>query len=175
MKHVKKHWSILLVVAFVSALGWSTVPSSAHAVAAAPTTATAGSLPVINSLFESRVVTLTNQRRAARGCPPLRVRSTLRYAARKHTIAMAKAGVLSHRLSGEPRLGRRITLAGYRDWRIVAENIAAGFLSPSSVVRAWMRSPGHRANILDCRLRHIGVGVALHGTRLWWTQNFGRR
>ena len=47
--------------------------------------------------------------------------------------------------------------------------------APAAVVRAWMASPGHRANILNCRLRHLGVGVALSRGQLWWTQDFGRK
>lgn len=66
-------------------------------------------------------------------------------------------------------------MAGYRSWRKVAENIAVGYATPASVVKAWISSPGHRRNILDCSLRHIGVGVVLRGLVLWWTQDFGRR
>ena len=60
-------------------------------------------------------------------------------------------------------------------WRRVAENVAMGYGSPKAVMQAWMASPGHRANILDCRLRHLGVGVVLQGDQVWWTQDFARR
>jgi uncharacterized protein YkwD len=39
-----------------------------------------------------------------------------------------------------------------------------------------MRSPGHRANILNCRLRQLGVGYASNSAstyRTYWTQDFG--
>ena len=65
--------------------------------------------------------------------------------------------------------------AGYR-FRIVAENVAAGRLTPESAVQGRMESPEHRANILNCALRDTGVGVAevpddpTYG--IYWTQLF---
>jgi uncharacterized protein YkwD len=67
----------------------------------------------------------------------------------------------------------RMTAAGYV-FRAAAENIAAGQRTPESVVQAWMNSAGHRANILNCSLREIGVGVANGGSfGIYWTQDFG--
>lgn len=146
--------------------------------AQAATPAVSDRLPsrlLVQSLLESRVLALTNRERRARGCRALRDSTVLRRAARGHSVTMARHGRMSHQLPGEPRFTARITNAGYRGWRIVAENVARGFSGPAAVVRAWMRSPGHRANILNCRLRDLGVGVVLHGGQLWWTQNFGRR
>jgi uncharacterized protein YkwD len=51
------------------------------------------------------------------------------------------------------------------------ENIAEGFYSAAAVMAAWLASPGHRANILDCRFRSIGVGQASAGG--YWVQDFG--
>jgi uncharacterized protein YkwD len=69
----------------------------------------------------------------------------------------------------------RIAAAGYR-YRIAAENIAAGQATAQAVVRDWMHSPDHRANILDCRLREVGIGLFLSATDGYtylWTQDFG--
>ncbi|MGR7002617.1 CAP domain-containing protein [Yinghuangia aomiensis] len=55
-----------------------------------------------------------------------------------------------------------------------AENIARGQKTPAAVMEAWMNSPGHRANILDCSLTKLGVGVRMGGEGPWWTQDFGR-
>lgn len=83
---------------------------------------------------------------------------------------------MAHELPGELGLVRRVVQAGYTPWRRLAENLGAGFVSPRGVVRAWMRSAGHRRNLLDCRLREVGVGVVRAGSgQLWWTQDFGRR
>lgn len=49
------------------------------------------------------------------------------------------------------------------------ENIARGQTTPAQVVRDWMNSPGHRANIMSKNFKEIGIGIA--GT--YWVQNFG--
>lgn len=125
--------------------------------------------------MEDRVVELVNEQRTSNGCRALTPSGKLRKAARRHTVTMAQAGVMSHQLPGEAKFSTRITRAGYRGWRLVAENIARGFSSPESVMDAWMNSPSHRHNILNCRLREIGVGVVLEDDQLWWTQDFGTR
>lgn len=130
---------------------------------------------LVQRVLEAQVLALTNRERRLRGCADLRPSRPLILSARRHTVAMASADDMSHQLPGEPYFSARITRAGYRDWRLVAENIAQGFSGPVAVVRAWMASPGHRRNILDCRLRDLGVGVVLLNGELWWTQNFGWR
>ncbi|MEU7143382.1 CAP domain-containing protein [Nocardia sp. NPDC046473] len=118
------------------------------------------------------VVSLTNAERAKAGCPALAEESRLDQAAQAHTADMAARGVLDHNSSkGSP--GDRIKAAGYRA-RAWAENIASGQSTAAEVVGGWMRSPGHRANILNCSLRDIGVGFAKdrNGTP-YWTQDFG--
>lgn len=168
--------SALIVAAAVLAPG---AASPAGAVSGAASTVTVRSVAtttyVVKSTLEAAVVTLTNDQRARAGCAPLRVNTKLRNAARKHSRYMAVYQSTSHQLPGEPTLSRRITLAGYTGWSRLAENVAAGYSSATTVVRAWVGSSGHRRNINDCSLREIGVGVVSRGTRLYWTQNFGRR
>ncbi|WP_370288410.1 CAP domain-containing protein [Nocardioides sp.] len=130
---------------------------------------------LVQRVLEGQVLALTNRERRLHGCANLRSSRALIVSARRHTVAMAAAGTMSHQLPGEPFFSARITNAGYRNWRLVAENIAQGFSGPVAVVKAWMGSPGHRRNILDCRLRDLGVGVVLLNGELWWTQNFGWR
>ncbi|HVK30260.1 MAG TPA: CAP domain-containing protein [Nocardioides sp.] len=130
---------------------------------------------LVQRLLEDRVLALTNVERRRHGCPALRANAYLRKSARGHTVTMALHDLMSHQLPGEPYFSKRITRAGYRDWSLVAENVARGFSGPAAVVRAWMASPSHRRNILNCRLRDLGVGVALEDGQLWWTQNFGRK
>jgi uncharacterized protein YkwD len=74
---------------------------------------------------------------------------------------------------------QRLRDAGY-NYRLAAENIAAGVATPAEVVALWMDSPSHRANILNCALRETGVGyVADPNDRLnygtYWVQTFGTR
>ncbi|WP_181411162.1 CAP domain-containing protein [Nocardioides humi] len=124
--------------------------------------------------LEKAVLAKVNKHRAAAGCRPLVLKKKLRKAARRHSTRMAAAGTLSHQLPGEPDLGARISATGYR-WSALAENIAVGQRTPKAVVRAWMGSAGHRQNILDCSMRHTGIGAVRQGRTVWWTQDFGRR
>lgn len=116
------------------------------------------------------VVQLTNAARARAGCGPLRVDLRLTAAAQAHTSDMATRTYFSHTSRDGRTFDRRIRAAGYQGSR-VAENIARGFTTPSAVTQAWMRSPGHRANIVNCRLTAIGVGHDSRGN--YWTQDFG--
>jgi uncharacterized protein YkwD len=108
---------------------------------------------------------LLNNARARHGLRRLRLQRRLGRAARSHSADMARRGYFSHdSLSGASFLDR-IRRSGYlrraRSW-MVGENIAWGtgtLSTPRSIVRAWMRSPGHRANILNGRFREIGVGI----------------
>ncbi|GAA1371200.1 hypothetical protein GCM10009612_62030 [Streptomyces beijiangensis] len=53
------------------------------------------------------------------------------------------------------------------------ENIARGQADAAAVMDAWMNSPGHRANILNCDYKTLGVGVHFGSGGPWWTQDFG--
>jgi uncharacterized protein YkwD len=127
--------------------------------------------------FENEVLRLTNAARAAEeDCPALRMDSKLRTAARRHSTDMARFGYMSHTGRDGSDPGKRIRDAGYRITGTWAENIARGYPSPAAVMDGWLNSPGHRANILNCSLRAIGVGVVRSaGGRLYWTQDFGAR
>ena len=59
----------------------------------------------------------------------------------------------------------------------VGENIAAGSATPETVVKQWMNSPGHRANILNSDYEELGVGYAYKsGSEYghYWVQMFRR-
>lgn len=125
--------------------------------------------------YAAKVIALVNKKRAAHGCKPLHTNAAITRAARKHTKKMAATGLLSHQVPGEPALGRRLTKAGYKHWRLVGENIANGYPTPKSVVRGWMNSPDHKRNILKCRFQDTGVGYATDAVGVaYWTQDFGR-
>jgi uncharacterized protein YkwD len=122
--------------------------------------------------FATDVVRLTNQERVTHGCRPLRVDPILTKVALAHSQDMADHSYFSH----DGRNGRtpfeRIKVAGYR-YSLAGENIAAGQRTPADVVQAWMASPGHRANILNCALLQVGVGFATGGSfGTYWAQDF---
>ncbi|WP_050986770.1 CAP domain-containing protein [Streptomyces somaliensis] len=119
-----------------------------------------------------RVVDLVNAERAGAGCPALRVDDRLQRAAQGHADDMAARDYYAHDTPEGRGPGDRIGAAGYR-WSTWAENIHRGPGDPAAAVRGWMESPGHRANILNCAFRDIGVGVTLRSNGPWWVQNFG--
>lgn len=140
------------------------------------TTTTAAAKPAAQpntSTAESQVAVLTNAQRKTAGCANLTVNAALAKAARAHSLDMATRGYFSHTSPDGTLFSDRITTAGYR-WSLAAENIASGQATPAEVTTAWMNSPGHRANIVNCGLREIGVGLAANASgTLYWTQEFG--
>ncbi|PDW02138.1 hypothetical protein CJ255_15565 [Candidatus Viridilinea mediisalina] len=129
--------------------------------------------------FVSEVVVLTNQARQANGCAvTLTMNPLLNQAAQSHSEDMARRNYFSHFSPEGTSLSDRVTMTGYA-WQAVAENIGAGYLTPTQVVAGWMSSPGHRANILNCNYTEIGVGYAEANDDsaafvTYWTQVFAR-
>ena len=131
-----------------------------HALIAALTGESAKSTavePVLNSV-ESAIVRKTNAERAKYGRSPLTIDASLLQSARRHAQWMTHNRTMHHASNGA-----------------VAENIAMGQRSSSKVIRTWMNSPGHRANILNSRYRRIGVAAyRTSDGRNYWCQQFLR-
>lgn len=125
-----------------------------------------------NLSYEQQVLAITNTERAKAGCKPLASNAKLTTAARKHSQDMATNDYFSHTSQDGTSFATRITNAGYK-WSGAAENIAKGQRTPADVMKAWMNSSGHRANILNCGLKDLGVGLAYQGKTPIWTQDFG--
>ncbi|NUU20753.1 MAG: CAP domain-containing protein [Streptomycetaceae bacterium] len=118
------------------------------------------------------MLTLVNAERAKAGCGPVAFDAALRDLARAHSNDMADRGYFSHDTPDGKTPWDRAAAAGV-DY-LAAENIARGQKTPAAVMDAWMNSPGHRANILNCGLDKLGVGVRMGDEGPWWTQDFGR-
>ena len=161
MRSIVRRLAMLALVP-AALLGVVTVASPAQA--AAPTVAQ----------LQNDIVTQTNLWRTKLGCSPLRVDAKLGYAARGQSGYMARTGRFSHVGSAGSTFSVRISRAGYSG--ALAENIAYGYRSGGEVVAAWMKSPGHRANIANCKAKAVGVGAiyAANGTP-YYTQDFGTR
>ncbi|RLL68516.1 CAP domain-containing protein [Streptomyces sp. Z26] len=121
---------------------------------------------------EAQVVALVNEQRARAGCPALHADPDLREAAEKQSGHMDRTDELTHVGAGGSRLWERAEAAGYAPRRI-AENVAHGQRGAAAVVDAWMDSPDHRANILDCSYRDMGVARAGDASDHWWAQVLG--
>ena len=139
-----------------------------------PTSPGSGALPGkpdARSRMEDQAVALTNAERRKQGCDPLRPDARLREAARGHSLDMKKRDFFDHTTPDGVDPWERAKAAGYREPS--GENIAKGQQTPADVMKAWMESPGHRENILNCDSKAIGVGVATGPDGPWWTQIFG--
>ena len=116
---------------------------------------------------------LVNVERAKVGCPAVRWEPRLATAARLHSQDMANRKYFSHTSLDGRSPWDRIRAQGYTSGS--AENIAAGQQTAAAVMTAWMKSTGHKANILACSNRALGVGVGYGGPYgIYWTQDFGR-
>ncbi|GGX59740.1 CAP domain-containing protein [Streptomyces fructofermentans] len=121
----------------------------------------------------AEVLSLTNAERASAGLPPLAPDPLLARAAQAHSDDMVARSFYSHTSPEGSEPWHRAAAAGSAR-RTIGENIACGQRSPAEVVRGWMDSPGHRANILKPAFTHLGVGFAGGGPAgTYWTQLFG--
>ena len=107
---------------------------------------------------EKRTYVLHNKERKERNLKPLCVHPDLQKAARSHSEDMIRRDYFSHDTKGRNESScERVRRFGYR-WRACVENI--GYNStPNKMFGAWMRSPGHRRNILNAKFREIGIGA----------------
>ena len=126
----------------------------------------------------AELVTRVNDERRRAGRQPLTVDSRLEAAAQHHAGDMLARSFFAHRDPDGETIRERAREAGF-DWSAIGENIAEGQQSVKEVVESWMRSAGHRENILDRRYTRTGVGLALGRDpktgeyRILWVQTFG--
>ncbi|MFF4691003.1 CAP domain-containing protein [Streptomyces sp. NPDC001307] len=123
------------------------------------------------SAAEAEVLKLVNEERAKVGCSPLAANSSLSELAESFSDDMATRDFFDHTDPDGKTPWDRAAAAGITD--LGGENIARGQADAAAVMQAWMNSPGHRANILNCDFKTLGVGVHLGPGGPWWTQDFG--
>jgi uncharacterized protein YkwD len=134
--------------------------------------APANAAVVSEAKLQGDIVYLTNKQRALNGCKPMHVDARLTTAARGHSAYMATTGAFSHTGRAGSTFDARIKAAGFP--RPAAENIAYGYRTGLDVVKAWMASPGHRANILNCKATTVGVGAVYSKSgNVYYSQEFG--
>jgi uncharacterized protein YkwD len=133
-----------------------------------------------------RVLALVNQARSQpRRCgnqdfgaaAPLALHPLLNVAAASHARSMARDSYLEHEGRDGSSPADRASGAGY-PWRSVGENIASGQTTPEAVMRDWLKSPEHCANIMEPRFTEMGLAYAVNTSSeggIYWAQAFGRR
>jgi uncharacterized protein YkwD len=109
--------------------------------------------------LEGDIVYLTNKQRELHGCKAVHIDARLAAAAAAHSAYMARKGVLNHTGANGASFISRDQAARYP--HPLAENIAFDYRTGVDVVKAWLDSPPHRANLLNCDATTIGVGVTL--------------
>jgi uncharacterized protein YkwD len=158
------------------------MPASAHAACdGAHTRVTANGIDAARHTVRC----LLNEIRAGHGLHRLHRNRRLRRAATRHSRDMVVRGYFGHVSPGGGTLVTRAAAVGYlrRDiaWTI-GENIGwrpTEQATPSGMVRAWMASAPHAANVLSATFRDLGIGVALgspfRGAGVTYTTLFGAR
>ena len=105
------------------------------------------------------------------GLPALGTNPSLIRAAQSQAESMARKGKMSHTLGGSLR--SRVRAAGFGG--IAGENLGVGQPTVSRVIIDWMKSPGHRRNILNGAYTCFGMGEAMgSGNRRYWALILGR-
>lgn len=181
----------LLLALLLAACALAVLPSASADAAkrrAKRDCANANVMPAPDNLGAVRaaVLCLHNRERATHGLPALRENAKLRRAAAGHSDAMVAQRFFAHDSPSGDDMVNRILRTGYgrnSGWSL-GENIAWGtgsLATAAEIQRAWMESPGHRANILRRQFREIGIGIALGapvgsgGDGATYTADFGTR
>lgn len=140
----------------------------------APSAAGAANSPVVD-LRETAVIDRVNAIRADHGLSALAIDSRLSRAADRHSRRMARARTLAHRVGGEGGLAARLR------WAVGNANVGEvifwgqGGVRSAEIVRAWMRSPGHRKLLLSSRFALAGIGIRSGGGGAYATVDLASR
>jgi len=121
---------------------------------------------------ERELLNAVNRERKTHGLPSLASDEALANAARKHAQRMAEQETISHQLPGELSLPSRAKAAGARfTW--LAENVDEG-PNLTAIHQGFMKSPPHRANILDTDMDSAGIGVAERNGQMFAVEDFSK-
>ncbi|MFF7197672.1 CAP domain-containing protein [Streptomyces sp. NPDC088197] len=146
------------------------VPTTTAARTQPPTTAAPASADAVTAA-RAAILSLVNTQRASAGCSPLTASSSLDGLAQAFSEDMAARGFFDHTDPDGKTPWDRAKALGITN--LGGENIARGQATAQAVMDAWMNSPGHRANILNCDYKTLGVGIHYGSGGPWWTQDFG--
>lgn len=128
------------------------------------------------SSAEQEVLELINEERARNGLGPLVATQTLDAAAAWLAADLSTIDALDHTDTLGRGLRERLSAFDYPKNSTIRENIAAGYATPAAVVKGWIESPGHYANILAEEAQ--AAGIALYEApgskyRYFWVIDFG--
>ncbi|TVL94337.1 hypothetical protein CD790_05025 [Streptomyces sp. SAJ15] len=124
-----------------------------------------------HSAVEREVLALVNQERVEAGCSPVTADPELADLAGDFSRDMDQRDFFDHTDPDGATPWDRAKKRGIDD--LGGENIARGQKDAPAVMDTWMGNTGHRANILNCEYRTLGVGAHFAEGGPWWTQEFG--
>jgi uncharacterized protein YkwD len=128
---------------------------------AAALSAVGGTVPAIATPEErARMIEWVNDARKAHGVKPLRQSWELWRVARHHSLDMADDGDLYH----STNLSQKLSFA---NWSTYGENVGVG-VKARDLYQAFMRSDGHRKNILNGRFDKVGIAFARDDDGILW-------
>ncbi len=136
-----------------------------------PTTQPSGSASY-NKEFADKVIELVNAARAKEGLSPLTKDTTL--TSLSNIRSKETATLFSHQRP-DGTSWSTVLKQNNVSYTSAAENIAAGQNTPEAVVKEWMNSPSHRANIMNSKYNKIGVSCYVDQNapyRYYWEQLF---
>lgn len=107
---------------------------------------------------ERNILTSINAQRNANGLRKLQLNAKLSRAAQKHADDMTRRGYFSHTAPDGTRPLARVTKVGYKGC-LVAENLSYSWKSVDLAMADWMRSSGHRSNVLHPQFKEVGIGI----------------
>lgn len=118
------------------------------------------------------IIKMVNKVRIEKNLPVLKENKKLNILADKKAKIMAKENNLSHTAGGYNSFSDLVKEANI-EYLAVGENIARNWKTPDDVMKAWLNSSGHRANILNKKFTQIGVGKAINSKGdIYWVQLF---
>jgi uncharacterized protein YkwD len=112
---------------------------------------------------EKKLFIKINKARQNHGKKPLDLSLKISKKARNHSENMAQKGYIYHSCL-------TCKFKGW-NWHALGENVATG-PGVKAVHKKFMRSPGHRANILGSQYDKVGVGIVWAKGKLWVTEIF---
>lgn len=113
---------------------------------------------MLATIYPTLVATLSNKNREEASLPDLKYSPLLEEAARLKAEDMKIRGYFAHVSPDGIDPWHWIKLAGY-NYEYAGENLAINFSDSADVTKAWMESPGHRANILSNHFTEVGIST----------------
>lgn len=155
-----------VLVAFAAVISTATTGGGASAATVAHAHTVQG---VHLNSYEAKLLADMNRARHHHGLAPLTIAPGATDTARRWSWHLARIQTLVH----DPDLTTRLAHSGSRAWQDIEENIGyAPIDSPKALFQAYMKSAGHRANILSSQVAYVGIGVVQRGGTAWNTVDF---